>query len=1111
MIERFDLSGPLPMAGSTTVLEASAGTGKTFVLAGLVTRYLAEGIATLDDMLLITFSRAATAELRERVRNQIVDAVAAFGAFQGGGPPADNELIEHLLSGTDADRAARHTRLRDALAEFDAATIATTHEFCRLVLKSLGVAGDSDAGVTLVEDLGDLVREIVDDVYLRRFGGRPEQPVFDRAAALALATAVVDKAGTELQPATPPPGTVAAERIGFARDVLAELDIRKRRLGILHFDDLLSRLADALEPVDSPARERMRRRWRIVMIDEFQDTDPVQWQVIDRAFRGHSTLILIGDPKQAIYAFRGGDIDAYLAAARTAGTRFTLGTNWRSDSALLRSVQTVLRGAALGDAAIVVHDVDAHFQGHRLAGAPHNEPFRLRVVDRVTMGYQRTQSIPIDEVRGHIARDLAADIATTLAAGATFDGRPLAAGDVAVIVESHADARRCYDELVAVGVPAVYTGDSNIFSSVAAAEWLCLLDSFDQTHRSALVRAVATTAFFGHTLEEVIQQGDALNDRVADTLRQWADHARERGIAAVFEAANTGGMSRRVLAEHGGQRLMTDLAHIGQLLDVAHQEHLGVPALRDWLRDRCFEGRRGERNRRLDSDAAGVQVMTVWASKGLQYPIVYLPFNFNRYVGGSDVIAYHGAQGRRCLHIGGETAVDFDQAARAGRSEDVQERLRLAYVALTRAQSQVIAWWAPTKDEVNGGLSRLLRGRAFGEADVMDECRRGITDADAVACFRAWEQEGGPVVERAIVGAVPAVPVPAAPTGLAVRHFHRGIDTRWRRTSYSGLIRAAGATGSAATDPAAPGVTSEPEVAGKDDEVEDIPAATGAAADGTDIESPMKDLPGGTTFGSLVHAVLETADPAAADLRGELVEQIGKHSAWWPVTADPEELARALIAVHETPLGPLAPGLTLRDIGQRDRLRELDFEIPLTGGEVNTAAAATTLADVGELVRRQLPADDLLATYADRLTGPVLGAQSLRGYLSGSIDVVLRIPVGTDTRYVVVDYKTNRLGEPGRPLTAADYGPAQLAAAMLHSDYPLQALLYCVVLHRFLRWRQPGYLPARHLGGVQYLFLRGMCGPDTPTTDGHPAGVFSWSPPAELVIAVSDLLDRGVS
>ncbi|MDT5221047.1 MAG: exodeoxyribonuclease beta subunit, partial [Mycobacterium sp.] len=150
---------------------------------------------------------------------------------------------------------------------------------------------------------------------------------------------------------------------------------------------------------------------------------------------------------------------------------------------------------------------------------------------------------------------------------------------------------------------------------------------------------------------------------------------------------------------------------------------------------------------------------------------------------------------------------------------------------------------------------------------------------------------------------------------------------------------------------------------------------------------------------------------------------------------------------------------------------------------------------------------DPLASYADRLIGDPLGGQSLRGYLTGSVDVVLRIAKGQ--RYLVVDYKTNWLGDPDRPLTAADYSPPRLVAAMLHSDYPLQALLYSVVLHRFLRWRQPDYDPARHLGGVLYLFLRGMCGPDTPVADGHRAGVFSWTPPATLVTALSDLLDVG--
>jgi exodeoxyribonuclease V beta subunit len=212
-------------------------------------------------------------------------------------------------------------------------------------------------------------------------------------------------------------------------------------------------------------------------------------------------------------------------------------------------------------------------------------------------------------------------------------------------------------------------------------------------------------------------------------------------------------------------------------------------------------------------------------------------------------------------------------------------------------------------------------------------------------------------------------------------------------------------------------------------------------------------------------------------------------------------LAAALVPMNETSLGPLAGGLTLRQIGLRDRLRELDFEIPLAGGDARGAAPDVSLSDVGELLRVHLSADDPLASYAERLMSAGLAGQSLRGYLTGSIDVVLRLP---SQRYLVVDYKTNHLGD-----TAADYSRGRLVEAMLHSDYPLQALLYTVVLHRFLRWRVPGYDAARRVGGVLYLFVRGMCGADTPVVDGHPCGVFSWQPPAGLVVALSDLLDEG--
>jgi exodeoxyribonuclease V beta subunit len=1085
-MDRFNLLGPLPNEGSATVLEASAGTGKTFALAGLVTRYLAETDMTLDQMLLITFNRAASRELRERVRDQISEAVSVLG----GHGPAGSGLVEHLARGGDDERMIKRERLRDALANFDAATIATTHEFCGSVLKSLGVAGDTAAGVRLEESLDDLVTEIVDDLYLADFGSQEQDPLLSYKQALGLARAVVADPCAKLRPIDPDPDSVAGVRLRFANEVLAELDRRKRWRGILSYDDLLTRLAKALEPVGSSARDRMRRRWRIVLVDEFQDTDPIQWRVLESAFSGHSTVILIGDPKQAIYGFRGGDIHTYLKAARTADTRYTLGVNWRSDKVLVDSLQTVLAGATLGHPDIVVHDIDAHHDGHRLAGAPHNAPFRLRVVKR--HGYGDTDNIPIDSLRQHIPADLAADIAALLASGATYHDRRLVPGDIAVIVEQHRDARVCRDALAAAGIAAIYTGDTDVFDSPAAEDWLCLLEAFDAPQRSGLVRAAACTMFFGETAETLAAEGDALTDRVAGTLREWVNHARLRGVAAVFEAAQVGGMGRRVLAQRGGERHMTDLAHIAQLLhETAHRERLGLPALRDWLRHQR-DTRAGvtERNRRLDSDAEAVQIMTVFVAKGLQFPIVYLPFAFNRHVRSDDILLYHDGGDTRCLYIGGKGPGSERQAVEElNRLEAARDNIRLTYVALTRARSQVVAWWAPTKDEVNGGLSRLLRGRSVGKAEVPDRCRPRVTDEDAWTVFKQWEAAGGPAVEESVIASPAAVEKLSRAAGLAVRHFHRAIDASWRRTSYSALVRGAEAVR----------VTSEPEVGARDDEVEAVVVT--APASGHDVASPLAAMPAGAAFGSLVHAVMETADPDDPDLPAELERQVRRHSAWWPVDVDAAELAAALAPMHDTPLGPLAPGVTLRQIAARDRLRELNFEIPLAGGDLRGAATHVSVSDVGELLRAHLPAADPLSSYADRLMAAGLGAQSLRGYLAGSIDVALRLPGG---RYLIADYKTNHLGD-----TAADYSFARLTEAMLHSDYPLQAILYIVVLHRFLRWRVRGYDPARHLGGVLYLFVRGMCGVDTPVYEGHPAGVFSWSPPAFLVVALSDLLDEG--
>ena len=269
------------------------------------------------------------------------------------------------------------------------------------------------------------------------------------------------------------------------------------------------------------------------------------------------------------------------------------------------------------------------------------------------------------------------------------------------------------------------------------------------------------------------------------------------------------------------------------------------------------------------------------------------------------------------------------------------------------------------------------------------------------------------------------------------------------------------------------------------------------------VPSLLAEMPAGVQVGTFVHRVFEATDFAAPDLDAELGEHVAATLARRSVdVGDPATTTAGLRAAIETPLGPLLGGRALRDLERSDRLDELIFELPLVGGDQPTGRL--TLAAIAGVLRDHLPKSDPIHGYAERLDDANL-RQSLRGYLTGSIDLVVR----ADDRFAVVDYKTNWLGAPGEDLTAWHHRPAALATEMQHAHYALQALLYTAALHRYLRWRLPGYDPERNLAGVLYLFLRGMVGPDTPTVDGTPAGVFAWRPPSALVVALSDVLDRG--
>jgi exodeoxyribonuclease V beta subunit len=256
---------------------------------------------------------------------------------------------------------------------------------------------------------------------------------------------------------------------------------------------------------------------------------------------------------------------------------------------------------------------------------------------------------------------------------------------------------------------------------------------------------------------------------------------------------------------------------------------------------------------------------------------------------------------------------------------------------------------------------------------------------------------------------------------------------------------------------------------------------------------------------------LEAADFAAPDLESELWMRVAEGQGWRHVDlGDPRATAAGLTAALQTPLGPLLDGARLCDFGRADRLDELTFELPLVGGDEPTGRL--TLATIAAVLRDHLAADDPLHAYATRLEDPAL-RPDVRGYLTGSIDLVLRVHDGDGAvpRFAIADYKTNWLAPPGEQLTAWHHRPSALASEMRHRHYGLQALLYTVALHRYLRWRVSDYDAERHIAGVAYLFLRGMTGPETPQVDGEPCGVFAWRPPGALVEALSDVFDAGES
>ncbi|MHB8689678.1 MAG: UvrD-helicase domain-containing protein [Solirubrobacteraceae bacterium] len=1123
----FDLTGPLPRGIS--VLEASAGTGKTYTIAALAARYVAEG-TTLERLLIITFTRMATGELRERVRDRLLKVRVGLEQMIAGVVPADRDEVLDRYAGEPAETLRlRCDRLEHAIAEFDAATITTTHGFCQEVLVGLGIAADLEPDVTFVEDLSDLTDDVIDDLYVRRFH-RDDKGRLPFTQAGAIARAAIDQPAARIVAPVPTfgDGDAVLMRGRLAQAARDEFERRKRASAVMTFDDLLTRLNAALEgPGGDVTAARLRQRYDVVLVDEFQDTDPVQWEIMRLAF-GHDqgTLVLIADPKQAIYAFRGADVYSYLAAAHAAGSRATLRINWRSDQGLLDAYDALFEGTRLGHEGIAYRTVKAAPPGAspRLlggAGGSASTPLRLRIVRRDSVEQTQYGYAVKGSARAHIARDVAEQVVELLSSGASIERRsesgelrdsaPVRPGDIAVLVPTNRQAAQIRTALEQAGVPAVINGAGSVFETEPAGDWLRLLEALERPGSAARAHSAALTCFVGWSAEQLAMASEEELEGVHQRLHDWARVLRSSGVAALLELiAARERLPARVLSESDGERRLTDLRHLGQLLHAeAQAEQLGTTALTAWLRRRIAEASEDTgnelRSRRLESDSEAVQVLTIHRSKGLEFGIVMLPFLWEPgYIpDGANPVFFHDPDAGDVLTI--DVALEGQEYDRH-RSQHVIERrgedLRLAYVALTRARHQAIVWWAGSYDARDSPLGRLL---FFRDPDGNVAASGGRTPEDGAVRER-FEQlaaiaPGSISVEDSLLGMPSSWSEPLPdPVTLAAARFDRGLDLRWRRTSYSDIT-------SGAHEQHVSSETEEPLLGDEPDEEAPIPAvadelARPELAAELALPSPLAALPFGVQIGTFVHNVLERTDFAAALIDLELERSITAISGFRAVEIGEVSVLRdGLHGVLETPLGPVFGDARLCDVSRGDRLDELAFELPLAGGD--DPRGWVTLERVASVLRSRVDASDPLSGYAERLSDPAL-RQQFRGYLTGSLDLVARLP---GDRFAIVDYKTNWLGAPDEPLTVGHYRPAVLAAEMQRRHYCLQALLYLVALHRFLRWRVPGYDPERQLAGAVYLFLRGMLGVDTPVVDGARCGVFAWSPPAGLVVELSDALD----
>ncbi|GED22318.1 RecBCD enzyme subunit RecB [Halomonas halmophila] len=879
----------------------------------------------------------------------------------------------------------------------------------------------------------------------------------------------------------------------------------QRRRAELGPDDLLHHLDAAFQgEAGETLATRIRQQFPVALVDEFQDTDPVQYRLFDHVYQladNHQdcAVLLIGDPKQAIYAFRGADIHTYLKARRdTQGRHVTLGTNFRSAAAMVGAVNRVFAHAEanLASGAFLFRQGEEDpvpFQsvaakGRKDALVRQGTPQPALSLWHLEAEAGIGKGAYINELAERCASEMARLLNEGQAGQTGFahreddSFRPLAPSDLAVLVNSGSEARAIRRALLQRGVRSVYLSDKEgVYETEAAAELELWLAACAEPDNARALRAALASPSLGLTLAEL----DALNggdqqDELAWEARvmQFRDYHRQwwqRGVLPMLHQMLADfAVPGRLLTVPEGERRLTDLLHLGELLQQASTELDGEHALLRHLREAI--GRPQEQSEahklRLESDADLVQVVTIHKSKGLEYPLVFLPFiAAARQTKKDDLpLRWHDDEGRLRLSL------EADEAIRERADhERLSEDMRKLYVALTRARHATWLGLAPLEQLEHSAIGRLIGGDAPLDGQSL---RPALEPLDDTHHPDGSTDDGARMISVCEAPARDATPVPSREdtTPLApARSPSRRIREHWWIASYSALGYSQRQASDTADEPSLP---SEPTTPGEESarEVHDEPRDSGSLPlhGGPAGEGALHAFPRGPSAGTFLHGLLEWAGEQGfarvaedADLRDETIARRAKRRGW----------------EHQIPaLRAWLPEL-------------LSAELPLPGGDAD--AGGTTPLRLDRLSRYRVEMEFWLAVHQvdtrqlDTLVSrhtlggrarPALDPDRLNGMLKGFIDLVAE----HQGRYYVLDWKSNHLGADD-----AAYAPEAMTEAVLAKRYDVQYCLYLLALHRLLKARQPGYDIERHLGGALYVFLRGSRSPSR--------GVHAECPPRELI------------